>query len=485
MKKLCMGTFLRILSVSKVKSAKQYVLIGTLLKTVQDDERYMDDKFQSALLSGKNNLSGYERILTLDKGVLVTKIENTVAPNFDEKGKKLIINCIRDILIKDTSISDSTIIGFDSEGFTKQDITTKQVFPFSQFLANLFYYVSVYEDNIPYKANIKKLSTEYFEEMRNSCNNIQIETETTHIHSKIKPSLDPKPFNDVFTEIKSTCLSIPNPNDMKIYCLDVMNSKIDYKGIQDFIENNIGRYIYSRGIRNKYRLEDDAGGLTIKALRAYNKKIKTDPSTNHFNELILYSFLECVLGAPKIFSKMELQNKSGEYESTSSGMHILSAKKGGIPFNQLIYGATDTVDSLPAAVDNALNQVTKIINNVADEFELIESTILNEFFDADTNKALEEMLIPKKTSGISKPDTAFGLFLGYTVDVVKNPDNLAFRDAVKTKMESDIATIAPYVESKIKALKLEAYSFYIYILPLNNALVDKLDIMKNALGVGE
>jgi hypothetical protein len=64
-------------------------------------------------------------------------------------------------------------------------------------------------------------------------------------------------------------------------------------------------------MRSRYKLKPDSLELAIKTLKAYNKRVKTDPSTNHFNEIMLYSFLECVLGAPKIFSKMELQDKSG------------------------------------------------------------------------------------------------------------------------------------------------------------------------------
>jgi hypothetical protein len=147
--------------------------------------------------------------------------------------------------------------------------------------------------------------------------------------------------------------------------------------------------------------------LAIKTLKAYNKRIKAVPSTNHFNEIMLYSFLECVLGAPKIFSKMELQDKSGIYNSFSSGIHINTYNKGGTFFNQLILGATDTIDNLETAVDNALNQVLEIKSFSADEYEFLENSILNNEFDAETNKALQDIIIPKKGSGLTKPDNIF------------------------------------------------------------------------------
>lgn len=484
MKILCIGTFLRILKFCKIPKEKLQSLFASLLKIVRSEPKYIQSDFHNGLMNGKYNLSDYEDIETFNKESLVSAISTKISPCFTNEGQRLAIACIRQVLAEDTTITDLTTIGFESEGYTKTDILNKQIFNFSSLIANVFYFTALKENTI-YKSSIKEITETFIEGQKANVSEIILDEQPSKVHSKVKLSLNPKLFTSVFSEIKNISISIPNPNELKIYCLNVTNSKIDYDGIQKFVANNIGRYIYSRGIRNNYTLEDKVDELAVKAIRAYNKKVKADPSTNHFNELMLCSFLECVLGAPKIFSKMELQNKSGEYESTSSGMHILSINKGGVPFNQLIFGATDTIDSLVNAVDNALNQVIVIKDNTADEFELIESTILNDQFDAETNKALVEMIIPKKGSGLSKPDSAFGLFLGYTVDVPPNPDNLAFKNDLKIKMQDDIDSIAPYIESKIKSLKLDAYSFYIYILPLNNALIDKQEIMENALGVGK
>ncbi len=482
MKKLCLGTLLRLLSDTKKENTKQYNLLRTVLETVKSDDRYGDEKFQGALLSGKNNLSDYEEISTCDKNELVKKIRNNVVPEFSESSQRLIIVCVRDILKNDPSINDDDMIGYEEE-YTKQNIISMQVFPFSDFLANVYYYVATSVKNIPYKKEIKELTKDYVNGMKRYSYDVQLETKVTYKHSKVTLTLDPEPFNEVFTEIKSLDLHFPNPSNIRIYSLDVTNSKIDYEKIKGFISSNIGRYIYSRAMRNNYNLKKDSGDLTLKALRAYNKRIKEDPSTHHFNELILYSFLECVLGAPKIFSKMELQDKKGVYNSVSSGVHILSFKKGSLPFNQLVFGATDTTDSLECAVDNALKQVIEIKSSVTKEFDFLETTILNEEFDSDTNKALVEIIIPTKASGLKKPDSAFGIFLGYSVSVAAEPNNAQFKENLKRKMETDIASISSYLTAKINELGLTYYSFYIYVLPFNNAIIDKDEIIKESLEV--
>lgn len=484
MKKLCLGTLLRVLCDARIPTAKQYLFINDLLSTVKTDPSYSDDKFHSALLSGKNNLTNYSDILVYDKAKLRDTFERKIKPYFDENGQKVVIVCIQDVLKEDTTINDTDIIGFEPDGYTKQDIVSKQVFSFSDLLVNMYYYCTVFVKNIPYKTNIAEIKG-YTKKQYSRRNEVQLETAVSHVTSKVKLTLDPQPFNDVFVEVKDIKLSIPNHNELKIYRLDVSSSKIDYTRLQGFIADNIGRYVYSRGMRNRYNLKADSMELAIKTLKAYNKRIKAVPSTNHFNELMLYSFLECVLGAPKIFSKMELQDKSGVYDSISSGIHINTYKSGGVFFNQLVFGATDTIDNLETAVDNALNQVISIKAASHTEYEFLENTILNNEFDPETNKTLESMIIPKKGSSLSKPDNAFGLFLGYTVSATFDPNNATYIANLEKQMESDILRIAVYLEKRINSLGLLNHSFYVYVLPLNNAVFDKNGIMKDALGVDE
>ena len=79
------------------------------------------------------------------------------------------------------------------------------------------------------------------------------------------------------------------------------------------------------------------------------------------------------------------------------------------------------------------------------------------------------------------PDMAFGVFVGYTLDI-ECDDNDAFREQAVTKMRDDIKRIAPYIVQRANELRLGMHSFYFYFLPLNNAEEDKRQIMSNLLG---
>ena len=478
MKKLCIGTFLRILCDSKLTSAKQYLLINSLFKTVKDCDYYLDSSVQNHLMVGSHNLVDYNEILTCDKQELVKRIKSNVEPYFNKDGKKLVIICIRDVLKEDSNIDNACLIGFE-EGYTKQDIVYKQIFNFSELIANVFYYCATQIDNISFKERIKEIKG-YTKQQIYRINEIVLDDKVSIVQSKIEITADQSSFKTVFKEIADSNLSLPNSNNLKIYRLDVVNSKIDYFRLEKYILKNIGSYIYCRGRMNRYNIPSDYMILAKDAFSAYRKGIESDQRTNHFNEIMLYFFLECVLNAPKIFSKMELQEHSGIYDSSSSGIHILTYKKDGRLLNQLVYGATGTVDTLESAVDNAFTQIIEIKNHIDDEYELVKEDVLNTKFDTETNKVLENIIIPSKKFE-ERPDNAFGIFLGYTINMNNELNNERYKTELEINLNNDIKRISPYIQKKIEELELSNYSFYIYILPFNDIKVDKDLIMKRAL----
>lgn len=454
-----------------------------LLKSVKNENRFENADFQGALMSGRINLIDYEDIISCNKNELIHYFKSKIEPCLSNDDQKLIIVAIREVLKDDDSIGMLDQIGFEDEGYTKQDILYSQIFPFAAFIANVYYFCVVNRQNNIYQKEIKEITAKYIESLRPLIDDIQLETKPVHIYSKVTATLETKDFDEVFTEVKTQPISIPNNNHLKFYCLNVSSSRIDYSKLKGFISKNIGRYIYSRAYRNKYTLRSDLGDLTLSALRAYKKRVKDEPTTNHFNEIMLYSFLECVLGAPKIFSKMELQDKSGAYESKTSGIHIITLKKNNLPFNQLVLGATDTINTLKDAVDKAFGQIEHINESITDELKFIDDTILNEEFDQETNKSLEEIILPSKDSGLSKPENAFGIFLGYTPEVDSDVINEEFKANLLNKLKEDIVEIEPYITNKIKSLRLQNHSFYVYVLPFNDALMDAKEIIKEALEV--
>ncbi len=138
---------------------------------------------------------------------------------------------------------------------------------------------------------------------------------------------------------------------------------------------------------------------------------------------------------------------------------------------------------MQSAINSAFTQIGEIRSAADDEYTLIEGDILNRSFDATTTQYLKGMLIPQKGGSIT-PDTAFGLFIGYSISIpnAASLSNTDYRAAVDKKMQADIIACIPHIEKLIKDKNLTAYSFYIYVLPLNDADKDKDLIMDIALG---
>ena len=481
-KKLCLGTYLHILT--QGINGKQKDFFKELFSCIGSYYDYFDETLGGHLKSGKNNLTGFDEIKTYDKVKLVDYFNTRIIPSLKNDCKRQIVLAFRDVL-SDDEIDDLTVIGFN-DAYTKKDIINATKFDLADLLANIFYYCCVEVKNIPYQENIKEVKDkDYIHSFDSEVDSILWDKKPSSVVQKLDATVNKKLFHHIFEEVKCLDLSIPNNNELRTYILDVVGNEFDYENIKKFIRTNIGRYVFSRCQRNNYKISDNIESLSADAISAYHKRIEKDITTNHFNEMMLYLFLECVLGAPKIYSKMELQNMNSTYESLSAGIHLLLLRNGVTACNQLLFGATETIDNIQEAIDSAFSQIGKIKDSRADEYNLVESTIMNIVPDTKTIKELESIILPQKSSTDSKPDQAFGIFLGYTIEV-ENADSLTreqFIKATKEKIEKDILNFMPYIIKKIETLRLKAHSFYIYVLPLNNASIDKDEIMKKALEV--
>lgn len=91
-------------------------------------------------------------------------------------------------------------------------------------------------------------------------------------------------------------------------------------------------------------------------------------------------------------------------------------------------------------------------------------------------------MIPED-GGDSGAGTAYGVFLGYTLDL--NPEDFSrdeYTNAVVKRIEQDIEKALVRVQERIADLKMGADSFYIYVLPFNDADNDRSSIMTELIG---
>lgn len=146
-------------------------------------------------------------------------------------------------------------------------------------------------------------------------------------------------------------------------------------------------------------------------------------------------------------------------------------------------GESKIKGDLKSAVDDAFKSILKVSGNPDNELRLIEKNILSETFDESTTEFIKSLIVPLKRDKTINVDNAFGIFLGYTLNIDPTPySNTEFRKAVIQKLTSDLDEIAKYIEKKINESKLSGYSFYFYILPFNDAPNDRASIIKKLKG---
>lgn len=116
------------------------------------------------------------------------------------------------------------------------------------------------------------------------------------------------------------------------------------------MRKNIGQYVYSRTRIAKFKEEDDEASIGIEAMQLINdqRTKKTDSFGNMLGEILQYAFIEEKLGAPKIFSKIELDSLTSE--SFYDGIHLL--KMDDTSF-QMVFGTSNVEDQMDDAIANA------------------------------------------------------------------------------------------------------------------------------------
>lgn len=293
-------------------------------------------------------------------------------------------------------------------------------------------------------------------------------------------------FDGIFTEVEHTeSLGLKNPHQLRMFHLDVANNAFSFDAMHDFLINNIGRYVFSRAKMEQFRIDDNLEAVGAKAIGLLRKASKMDESWigEELGDMLLYAFLEQILGAPKLFSKIELQN-CGNTALSSGGVHLLPlGEDGTAPAYQMVFGKSQIIGDLRDAIDNAFTSLVAIRDNTVRELQVVESTVFSQSFDPEIAAQLKNIIIPSKKK--VDVDKAFGVFLGYSLGLkAENYSNTEFRTELIRKMDTDIKAHVAYIAKKIKEANMGTHSFYFYILPFNDADGEKKTVMTALLEGG-
>lgn len=300
-------------------------------------------------------------------------------------------------------------------------------------------------------------------------------------------TINDKKFNDVFIEIThSEDLGTTNNKELRLFRMkEIIDNEFSKDALNKFVSRNIGHYVFSRSKVKEYYDEDDEMSAGVEALDLMWATGDADQkgTGNELGEVLLYAFLESVLDAPKIYSKVELNRTVRSGNSNCDSIHLKVLPQTGNTLNfEMVFGSSSVVGDLGIAIDNAFEQVKRIKGHRSDEMKIVDQTVFDLPEDDPIAVQIQEIITPKEGTAVNR-DSAYGIFLGYTIGLRKDrPD---YRQAVDKKMEADIKKYLPQLQNHIKTLGLTGRSFYVYIVPFDDAETDKNTVMKKVMRKGD
>jgi hypothetical protein len=425
-----------------------------------------------------------ENARNMDEDDVNQGVKKHILEGIANEKREAVVRAIKGILKDDSEMDSSLTVGY--VGFEKKSILENCVFEESAIIAAVLKY-SVSCDNVAMKEFIKEIPNDYVDsfvgkEPKIIFENPELKQDDV---SPLKRTLKDPRFDRIFN--KAADIKIPgmaNPTTASMFYIDPVNCKFRFGDLKIFIVSNIGNYIYSRakvlqikGITNS----DAAVGANamLKFVKTYGSNVG-----NVLGEILLYVFLEQVLDAPKIMTKLEINEMNGGLISKSDGIHLLREEISGQPFHQLVFGASDITGQLTQAIDRAFEKIINIEDNYDNEVKIVDSTGQWKIYDPEATKFMVELMTPNR-DGSYKPDMAFGVFLGYTINVQPpERDKNKYKTAVKEQLKKDVAAAQSYIMQKIYDNHLDGYSFFLYVLPFNDGVNEKESIIKEILNGG-
>lgn len=222
-------------------------------------------------------------------------------------------------------------------------------------------------------------------------------------------------FDKVFLEIEhSEELVIGNENNLKFFMLDIQNNKYCYYNMFSILKKNLGRYALSR----KEFIQDPEMAISKAISRFHEVRNAGSGAGGELGEILLYLFLESVLGAPKLLSKMELKGTKNQYNYNSDAVHFYSFNNDFGKHNQVILCESKLVGDYKKAIQKAFESLKTSLENRDYDFSLISTEIFKETLTEEDADEIINAILPNITEDYKNrtiKETAAGICICWIV----------------------------------------------------------------------
>ena len=147
----------------------------------------------------------------------------------------------------------------------------------------------------------------------------------------LSTTINDRDFDQIFAEVgHGETLNVRANSELRLFYLKgVSDYHFPLDNLRKFLSKNIGAYVFSRSRIHRFELEGDIQSVGLEAMDTMRKNGAADAreTGNELGEIMVWAFLESVLKAPKIYSKVELSNVNGR-KSASDSIHIKLLRNG-------------------------------------------------------------------------------------------------------------------------------------------------------------
>lgn len=269
-----------------------------------------------------------------------------------------------------------------------------------------------------------------------------------------------------------------NDSILNLFSIKINNKKFNYELLENVLLDTLVSYCIPQRQYEEFYASKKIGQMNKQAKRLFRDHESND---GELGELILYSFLESHLKAPKILSKMKLKTSSNEYIKRADGIHILKVDDSNY---EIIFGESKLYDNLTSGLREAFNSIkelkTREENNLYDEIDLITTHIPAEFIE-ENYEFIKKIIVPQKNE-VYDYDVSFGVFIGFEVEItdeMKKKNNIELREVLKRTIKQKVYEKIEYIRTSINSKNLDEHNFYIYLLPFTNIDETRKEIIYN------
>lgn len=486
---VCFGSLLKTLMTSTQAGVQQQDVCSELIMAVGGDSIIGDHTKITRLRDSQANVpdeavNGAKNVVFED---VASRLNGDLLSKFILEDRiPVIVLALKDILSRD-SIGISTHIG----KYSKSELLCMVDVDAAEFLASFLIYTCAEVKNRNGNGKTDFITKDYVDAFESQRHSIHIVTAPVIRTQQLQSTLNRDDFDQIFIESEGAGqLNNQNYSQVRLFYLDIENNEFSYDCLDDFLIDNIGYYVLSRTEMQNLRDRHKEHSACLRAIRAMNQHgAPGEKGTgNDLGEVMVYAFLEDVLGAPKIFTKAEIVG--GTAVSRTDGVHLLKLNDGGKDKYQLVLATSDITGNIKNAVDSVMRRLDDIVSVTGNERKMVDRAVLSSSFDVGTTSYLKSILIPSRaTSG--RPDISFGIFIGYSLGIDPSQyDNDTYRSKAMEKMKQDVEDIAPYISTQLANASIASnsnitnHSFYFYFMPFDDADNDKDKIMQNLLSGG-